>query len=276
MPVSAYVKLTGDENLANLGPVRCNMVTYTKTAIKNLGSATVFVKYPGQPVTKLVFNVTDQEGSTLICCEDLLALGLVIPKSGLEEIPSDAHLVSSSSDDNQDVNNMTATPPLITCKEDIKKHYSDCLEGLGKFPGAPYHINVDPNVPPVQVPCRKVDVHFEAAFKQQLNDMLQAGVIVPQEEPTPWINSFVIVHSKNKIRVCLDPTNLNKAVIREPYHYRTPEDIYHKLSKAKFFTVVDLKKGYWQIPLDEQSSTLPPSTHLLVDTDLPEFLLESL
>ena len=256
MPVSAYVKLTGDENLANLGPVRCNMVTYTKTAIKNLGSATVFVKYPGQPVTKLVFNVTDQEGSTLICCEDLLALGLVIPKSGLEEIPSDAHLVSSSSDDNQDVNNMTATPPLITCKEDIKKHYSDCLEGLGKFPGAPYHINVDPNVPPVQVPCRKVDVHFEAAFKQQLNDMLQAGVIVPQEEPTPWINSFVIVHSKNKIRVCLDPTNLNKAVIREPYHYRTPEDIYHKLSKAKFFTVVDLKKGYWQIPLDEQSSYL--------------------
>ena len=53
--------------------------------------------------------------------------------------------------------------------------------------------------------------------------MLDAGVIVPVTEPTPWINSFVIVettdqHGNPKMRICLDPTPLNKAVIREPYH----------------------------------------------------------
>ncbi len=258
MPISAYVKLTGDKDLQHLGPVRCNITTYTKDSIKNLGSTSVFVKLPGQPTVKLDFNVTNQEGSTLICCQDLLALGLVIPKAGLEEIPQDAHLISSNSDATQNVNNVTTSSaiPLVTQKEDIKKHFPDCLNGLGTFPGDPYHINVDPKVPPVRVPCRKVDIHLEKQFKEQLSGMLDSGVIVPQNDPTPWINSFVIVEAKDKIRICLDPTNLNKAVIREPYHYRTPDDIYHKLAKAKFFTVVDLKKGYWQIPLDEESSYL--------------------
>ena len=54
--------------------------------------------------------------------------------------------------------------------------------------------------------------------------MLDAGVIVPVTEPTPWIKSFVIVettdqHGNPKMHIRLDPTPLNKAVIREPYHY---------------------------------------------------------
>ena len=49
--------------------------------------------------------------------------------------------------------------------------------------------------------------------------MLQAGVLKPVTEATPWINSFVLVESKDKagnhkLRICLDPTNLNNAIIR--------------------------------------------------------------
>ena len=60
--------------------------------------------------------------------------------------------------------------------------------------------------------------------------MLQAGMLKPVNEATPWMNSFVLVESKDKagnhkLRICLDPTNLNKAIIREPYHFKTPEDI---------------------------------------------------
>ena len=47
--------------------------------------------------------------------------------------------------------------------------------------------------------------------------MLQASVLLPGNEATPWINSFVLVEKKDnhmqiKLRICLDPTNLNKAV----------------------------------------------------------------
>ena len=48
--------------------------------------------------------------------------------------------------------------------------------------------------------------------------MLQVGVLKPVTEATPWINSFLLVESKDKSRnlklhICLDPTNLNKAII---------------------------------------------------------------
>ena len=78
--------------------------------------------------------------------------------------------------------------------------------------------------------------------------MLQASVLIPITEATPWINSFVLVESKNsqgqlKLRICLDPTNLNKALTREPYHFHTPEDISHMLADAWILTVCDCKKG---------------------------------
>ena len=74
--------------------------------------------------------------------------------------------------------------------------------------------------------------------------MLQAGVLAPVHEATPWINSFVLVESKDKLgnlklHICLDPTNLNKAITREPHHLRTPEDIMHLLAGACIITVCD-------------------------------------
>ena len=91
--------------------------------------------------------------------------------------------------------------------------------------------------------------------------MLQAGVLAPVHEATPWINSFVLVNSKEKLGnlkwcICLDPTNLNKTITREPYHFRTPEYITHLLADATFMTVCDCKKGYWHQKLDQASSFL--------------------
>ena len=91
--------------------------------------------------------------------------------------------------------------------------------------------------------------------------MLQAGVLKPVQEATPWINSFVLVEGKDKsgnlkLRICLDPTNLNKAIVSQPYHFKTPEDIAHLLANACIMTVWDCKKGYWHQQLDEASSFL--------------------
>ena len=90
--------------------------------------------------------------------------------------------------------------------------------------------------------------------------MLDAGVIMEVHEATPWINSFVIVEivkdGKKKLRICLDPKPLNKAIMHEPYITRTPDDVYHKLANAKYITVIDFKKSFWQFVLDEKSSYL--------------------
>ena len=88
--------------------------------------------------------------------------------------------------------------------------------------------------------------------------MLQAGVLAPVHEATPWINIFVLVDKLGNLKlcICLDPTNLNKAITREPYHFRMPKDIAHLLADACISTVCDCKKGYWHQKLDQASSYL--------------------
>ena len=149
----------------------------------------------------------------------------------------------------------------ITSKDLIMKHYPDVFEGIGKFPGPLFTIHLDPSVQPKQTPCRPVPIHLKETFKQEIDKMLQASVLKPVTEATPWINSFVPVESKDKagnhkLRICLDPTNLNKAIIREPYHFKTPEDIAHLIVRACTLTVLDCCKGYCHQELDEQSILL--------------------
>ena len=150
---------------------------------------------------------------------------------------------------------------IITSKDQIIKQYSDVFEGIVEFLGSPYTIHLDPSIQPKQTPCRPVPIHLIEVFKKKIDKMLQAGVLKPVTEATPWINSFVLVESKDKsgnlkLRICLDPTNLNKAIIREPYHFRTLEDIAHLIAGACTMTVLDCHKGYWHQQLDEQSSFL--------------------
>ena len=60
----------------------------------------------------------------------------------------------------------------------------------------------------------------------------------------------------NKLRVCVDPKDLNKAIKRPNYPIPNLDDVLAKLSKAKFFSVVDCKDGFWQVKLTESSSFL--------------------
>ena len=106
-------------------------------------------------------------------------------------------------------------------------------------------------------------------FKKQLNEMLDAGIIAEVHEATPWINSFVIVETmkdgQRKLCICLDPKPLNKAIMCEPYMTCTPNDVYHKLANAKYITVIDFKKSFWQFVLDEESSYCHNFQHLHLD-----------
>ena len=91
--------------------------------------------------------------------------------------------------------------------------------------------------------------------------MLQAGIIKPVKEATLWINSFLFIECKDKLGnqelcICLDLTNLNKAIVHEPYNFKNQDDITHLIANSCIMTVCDCKKGYWHQELDEASSFL--------------------
>ena len=57
---------------------------------------------------------------------------------------------------------------------------------------------------------------------------------------TDWVNSLVIREKANgRLRLCLDPKDLNRAIKRDHYPVPTLEEIILKLSDAKMFSKLD-------------------------------------
>ena len=127
-------------------------------------------------------------------------------------------------------NGRTSVNRLPLMKQDILSHYSSCFEGIGCFPGELYKFHLKPEHKPARHALRKVPIHLEDAFKEEIKSMVELGILEEVKEHTDWVNSYVIVekdsgneHSPNhtikrKLRICLDPRDLNEALEREPYH----------------------------------------------------------
>ena len=152
-----------------------------------------------------------------------------------------------------------AHPPMDTRIEGIdhlKKLFPTSFDTLGNLPGK-YHMHLDPTVKPVQHARRLVPIEKREKIEKELQEMVRKGVITPQIEPTPWVSSLTYpVKSNGQLRICLDPKDLNKAVIRENHKAPTLQEITHKLSGAMYFSKLDAQKGFWSVHLDHPSSVL--------------------
>ena len=56
-----------------------------------------------------------------------------------------------------------------------------------------------------------------------------------------------------KLRICLDPRDLNEALEREPYYTWSIKEIMAKFHGMTRFTIADFNKGYWMVELDPES-----------------------
>jgi len=78
---------------------------------------------------------------------------------------------------------------------------------------------------------------------------------------------------KETLRICLDLKDLNKAIRREHHVIPTLEEILPKLAGAKFFSIVDVKCGYWNVNIDLESSYLTTFNSPFNPPDFCECLL---
>ena len=87
--------------------------------------------------------------------------------------------------------------------------------------------------------------------------MEKKGIISKVEGFTPWTNSLVIWEKSNgKLRICLDPKDLNTAIIDDPHPIPTLDDITHKLNGSTLYGMLDADSGYWNVKLTKESSLL--------------------
>ncbi|CAB4023054.1 Hypothetical predicted protein, partial [Paramuricea clavata] len=129
-------------------------------------------------------------------------------------------------------------------RESILEQYKDIFDGIGLFEGK-CSIQTDPTVPPVVHPPRRVPVALKGRLKEELERMESLGITKKVTEPTAWVSSLVIIQKPDsgKLRICLDPGDLNVAILRPHYTSRTLEEILPELVNAKFFTKLDAKSG---------------------------------
>lgn len=156
----------------------------------------------------------------------------------------------------EQVNSSIEKPELHQDK--IIAAYQDVFSGLGCLPGK-YHIDIDPEVVPVQEAPRRFSVVKKPVMKKLLAELETDGIITKVTKPTPWISSWILVEKDKKpgkVRGCLDPRNLNKAIRRPKLQSPTLSEITPRLCNAKVFSVLDAKQGFNQIELDEESSYL--------------------
>ena len=122
--------------------------------------------------------------------------------------------------------------------------FKNCFGEIRKLSGV-HHITIDPAVPPVIHPPRKLAIALREKLDQELQRMVKMGIITPVHEPTDWVNSLVVVEKPNgKLRICLDPKDLNKAIKRHHVHLPTTEEILASMSNARLFTKLDASNAY--------------------------------
>lgn len=130
---------------------------------------------------------------------------------------------------------------------------NDIFKGLGCFKDFEYELDFKPDAKFDIRPARMIPHKLRDEVKMELDNMVKMGVIVKQEEPTPVVSNLVVVRKNKKIRLCLDPTDVNRNILRRHYPLRTVEEIAARIGNSTWFTILDCKKGFWQVKVAEAS-----------------------
>ena len=171
---------------------------YNKSTIKQLGLCYFDVHLNGATEQCRFFIVEDSlclgliniHDSVLISTDSVGEIGSVHPKQ------------------------KTSNKGMVLSKDSIINHrFKYVFTGNDKLPVEPANIQLATDAVPLEKPLRHIPLVLQDMFKDELDHMESLGIIskLHKNTATPWLNSFVLVKKQNEsLRVCLDPTDLNK------------------------------------------------------------------
>ena len=243
---------------------RVQLLAYNKKVIKQLIVCYLHVKNSKGHTKLCKFFIVNSKFNPIIGVNCALRLGLKTFKTPIfqnwsnsmpiDQIDKNVTCLSDSTDGGNvplKANgkfNFLHMPDTIT-KDWITNHpkYKHLFQGIGCFNCKPFTIELQSDAEPIRKTPWKVPLALKDKFSTEIQSMVQQGILseVTQSMETPeWLNSFVIVKKSNgNLHVCLDPTDLNKHIIRPVCNMYTLEDIVEKLKDAIHFAIFDSTKA---------------------------------
>ena len=129
-------------------------------------------------------------------------------------------------------------------------------ESLGDIGEAKLRIN--PDARPRVLPCRRIPIALQEEVRQQVNELVERGVLVRVEDPTAWVSQMPVARkeSDGSLRMCIDPQPSNAVLMGKHFKMPALDDVLPSLHNARVFTKLDVKEVFWHVRLYEQSGLL--------------------
>ena len=103
---------------------------------------------------------------------------------------------------------------------------------------------------PIKQPHRRIPPQLYDEVRNHIRDMLDAGII--RESNSPYASPIVLVRkADNSLRFCIDYRKLNAITVKDAHALPRIDETLDNLIGSKYFSSLDLKAGYWQIPVKE-------------------------
>ena len=146
-------------------------------------------------------------------------------------------------------------PEEAQSAKELLKEFHDIfsLEKLeiGKTHVAEHEIKLT-DTEPFKERFRRIPPPLVEEVRAHVKEMLDAGVIQPSN--SPWSNAVVLVRKKDgSLRFCVDFRRLNQKTVQDAYQLPRITETLDLLQGMCCFSCLDLKSGFWQIPMARDS-----------------------
>lgn len=170
--------------------------------------------------------------------------------------PTD-RVVCSSNDIAEHIEQAISTLQTVQRRElsRVLCRYLDVFNAqLGRARVEGHTVQVTPDCAPKRLRPYRVPIALQNEVDRQIHELLQTGLI--EESSSEWAHPVVCVSKKDgSVRLCVDYRLLNKFTVADAYPMQCSHDLLYEMGAAQYITVLDLTKGYWQIPMKEDAKS---------------------
>ena len=215
--------------------------------IERTGKVTYRVDLHDRRKRQRIFHVNMLKAFQVRSQEQLVSLAGEVPEEGSD---ADLPLWNDSLDGTLTVGEQLTEQQKAELQS-LLTEFEDVLQPKpGQISLAEHHIRTN-DAKPVKLPPYRLPHAYREQVRKELDEMLDSGII--EKSTSEWASPIVLVKKKDgTLRMCVDYRRLNSVSQVDAYPMPRIDDLIDGLGQARCISMLDLTKGYWQMPVAEE------------------------